>query len=150
MRYYLDTEFNSFQGDLISLALAPSDSALPTFYVVVEGSWQSEPHAWVKDHVVPHIADASPVSREEATRQLQRYMMFTSDGARAEIVADWPTDFTHFLELLITGPGMMVNVADFDLQFRNLHGFNTADHSKVPHHAMYDAIALREFVEGKK
>ncbi|WP_141617552.1 hypothetical protein [Myxococcus sp. AB036A] len=61
MRYYLDTEFNGFGGELMSLALVPSDPALESFYVAVE--WVGPTDPWVETHVVPYLGSAI-VSRE--------------------------------------------------------------------------------------
>jgi hypothetical protein len=54
MKYYLDTEFNEFGGELISLALVREDGE--SLYLVYP-----EPKdgygEWVKDNVVPIISD---------------------------------------------------------------------------------------------
>jgi hypothetical protein len=140
MRFYLDTEFNGFGGELISLALVPADSEVPTFYRVVE--WTQPTVPWVAEHVIPHLG-MDPVSRETAARELAAYLNLY--GWKT-IVADWPTDFEHFLGLLITGPGQMVDVPPFDMEFRR-GGFDPATHSRIPHNALEDAIALRNYRE---
>lgn len=153
--FYLDTEFNSFEGDLMSIALAPADDTLPYFYRVVEGNWQKsgELHEWVAFHVSPHLftygGETVAVPRETAARDLSRYLteMFQRTGEVPTIVADWPTDFAHLLELFIIGPGKMVGVPDFNMAYRSLKGFNTADHSKLPHNALADAEAMRDYCE---
>ncbi|RKH09006.1 hypothetical protein D7X74_30455 [Corallococcus sp. CA047B] len=142
MRYYLDTEFNGFGGELMSLALVPEDPTLPCFYRVVE--WRAPLDAWVKQHVVPFLGEA-PVPRARAALDLSFFLAETS-GPIA-IVADWPTDFEHLLALLITGPGQMVPSPDFDMEYRRLAGFNTASASRLPHNALADAEALRDYCE---
>lgn len=127
MRLYLDTEFNGFGGELMSLALVPADPALPNFYEVVK--WQAPLDPWVAKHVVPFL-DMPPVSREAAGFALARYMC---EASAPIVVADWPEDFTHLLGLLVTGPGTMRYVPDFDMVFKRLPGFNTATASKRPH-----------------
>jgi hypothetical protein len=150
-RLYLDTEFNSFQGELMSIALAPGDKSKAAFYRVVEGSWQHprQMHEWVTRHVAPHLytygGQTEPVSREQAARDLASYLRLSTPTP--VIVADWPTDFSQLLDLLILGPGQMVGAPDFDMAYRSLRGFNTADHSVVPHNALADAEALRDYVE---
>lgn len=143
MRYYLDTEFNGFGGELMSLALAPADRSRPWFYCVVTPSAPID--AWVAQHVVPHLV-LPPVSRAEAGRMLANYL---GAADAPVIVADWPTDFEHLLALLITGPGQMEKVPDFGMEFRRLPGFNTASTSRIPHNALADAEALRDYCEGK-
>lgn len=142
MRYYLDTEFNGFGGDLMSLALVPADDALPSFYRVVEWSGVLDP--WVRQHVLPLLCEG-PRPRVDVARELAAFLGCAPSPV---IVADWPTDFEHVLSLLITGPGQMVGVPDFDMEYRRLAGFNTAAHSRVPHNALADAIALRDHCEG--
>jgi hypothetical protein len=143
MRYYLDTEFNGFGGELMSLALVPEDRAQPSFYVVLEMPGRVDP--WVQKHVVPYLM-AQPEQRSMAATRLCNYLNGAKE--RPVIVADWPTDFEHLLELLIVGPGMMLRAPDFDMEFRRLTGFNTATASRIPHNALADAEALRDYCEG--
>lgn len=138
MRYFLDTEFNGFGGELMSLAIAPEDHERSSFYVVVP--WERPLDPWVLKHVVPFL-DQPPVPRAVAAARLAEYLRSDS---RAVIVADWPTDFEHLLALLITGPGLMADVPDFGMEFRRLPGFNTANTSRRPHNALSDAEALRD------
>jgi hypothetical protein len=154
VRYYLDTEFDGLGGELMSLALVPGDSSIPSFYRVVHGPWvQGCRDEWVTKNVLPflyrHGGVDAPVDRETAARDLSRYLstQMHQTGKTPVIIADWPTDFSQLLDLFIIGPGQMVGVPDFDMAYRGLKGFATADHSKVPHNALADAEALRDFVE---
>lgn len=142
-RYYLDTEFNGFGGELISLALVPADPSLPEFYAVVPCRAAVEP--WGAKHVMPNLRQAP----EPHTLAAVRLGLFLRDAEMPVIVADWPTDFEHLLALLITGPGTMYPVPDFGMEFKRLPGFNTADHSAMPHNALEYARALRNHAEGK-
>jgi hypothetical protein len=158
MNYALDTEFNGFGGSLMSIALVPFDTSLPSFYRVVEGDWmpnwdrESLQEPWVQQHVTPFLYSygdqTASVSREVAARDLSRYLstQMLQMGAMPTIVADWPTDFSQLFDLFILGPGKMVGVPDFNVSYRSLRGFNTADHSKVPHNALADAEALRDYL----
>lgn len=142
MRLYLDTEFNGFGGELMSLALVPADPARSHFYRVTQ--WHAPLDPWVAQHVVPLLDDA-PIPRWSAGASLAHYLRTFSAPV---IVADWPEDFAHLLGLLITGPGTMHRVPDFGMEFMNLPGFNTATTSKRPHNALSDAVALRDYCEG--
>ncbi|MEP3278344.1 MAG: hypothetical protein ABJN26_00170 [Stappiaceae bacterium] len=62
---YLDTEFNGFGGELISIALVNGESA---FYEVLEIDGQYEP--WVAENVIP-ILEKEPISKE-----VLRYWLF--------------------------------------------------------------------------
>ncbi|WNZ64193.1 hypothetical protein QEG98_11260 [Myxococcus sp. MxC21-1] len=143
MRYYLDAEYTRFGGELMSLALVPADPALESFYVAVE--WVGPTDPWVETHVVPYLGSEF-ASRERASLKLAAFMRERTVGHMV-IVADWPTDFEHLLSLLITGPGRMHPVPGFDMKFQRLPGFNTASTSRVPHNALADAEALRDYCE---
>ena len=143
MRLYLDTEFNGFGGELMSIGIAPSDPQAMSFYAVVK--WEAPTDPWVQEHVVPHLGFA-PMPRREAAVHLAQYLTRFDGHA---IVADWPTDFEHLLALLITGPGQMLIVPDFDMEYRRMPGFSTASASKVPHNALADAEALRDYWEAQ-
>ena len=98
MKLYLDTEFNGWHGQLISMALVPEDLALPEFYCELEVRGQIEP--WVKENVVPHL-NMVPVSYSQFQDRLANYLWQAGDCV---IVADWPDDIRYFCESLITGP----------------------------------------------
>jgi len=137
MRFFLDTEFNGFGGKLMSMALVPEDASKPEFYKELEMNDQL--HPWVRDNVVPHLFQP-PVSRYEFQNALAQYLW----ECREEIIiiADWPDDIRYFCESLITGPGMMmkfVNNIKFELDF------GIEYESAVPHNALFDARAIRDF-----
>ena len=136
MRLFLDTEFNGFQGRLMSLALVPEDQSKRNFYEELVMTDQLDP--WVKDNVVPHMIGV-PRSRNEFQQRLRQYLW---EAGECTIVADWPDDIRHLCESLITGPGESVwplHTIRFELDF-------TIDyHSDVPHNALHDAIAIRDF-----
>ena len=142
MRLYLDTEFNGFGGALMSIGLVPAAADAPIFYRVIE--FKGHIDNWVRQHVVPHLY-GTPEPRESAGAALACYLQ--NVGEPSVIVADWPTDFEHLLGLLINGPGMMHPAPDFSMEYQRVNGFNTADHSRVPHNALEDAIALRDYCE---
>ena len=144
---FIDTEFNGFGGELISLGIVPQDRTLPEFYVVIEMATQ--PVEWVAEHVMPFLGDTLPVSREMAARELASYLrrVAACNSSRPVLVADWPEDFAQVMNLLILGPGQMASTVDFDCAYRSCVGFNTADHSAIPHNALEDARALRDYFD---
>jgi hypothetical protein len=145
MRYFLDTEFNGFDGELISLALVPEygDQA---FYVVLP--LPAQVHPWVATHVLPYL-DSVPqalrnhTDRLTAAHELAAYLASDRDPA---IVADWPDDIALFCRLLVTGPAEIVDIGGLRFEFVRSPGFSTAVNSRVPHNALHDAYALRDFV----
>ena len=145
MRYFLDTEYNGPGGELLSLALVPDDGddlylTLRTSAPIVE---------WVERHVTPYL-DSVPeqlscprLSRADAAQALERYLRHDDEVL---IIADWPEDVAQFCNLMITGPGDMIDVRHVIFQLTPMSNFSTAANSKVPHNALYDARALRDHV----
>lgn len=145
MRYFLDTEFNGFGGELLSLALVPVEG--DEFYVTLASHGALLP--WVEQNVAPFldhvpVALASPrMSRRDAAIGLSHYLAMDPEPL---IVADWPEDIAQFCNLLMTGPGEMVPVPPLAFQLVPLGGFSTAANSAVPHNALHDARALKDHI----
>lgn len=145
MRYFLDTEFNGFGGALISLALVPEDGG-DDYYVVLP--LVEAPLPWVERHVLPYLRSVPPtlyheLDRVAAAHDLAAYLRTDPDP---EIVCDWPEDVALLCRLLQTGDGEIVDVASLRFHFLRTPGFSTARNSAVPHNALHDARALRDFV----
>jgi hypothetical protein len=145
VRYFLDTEYNGWGGALLSLALVPDDGE--ELYLTL--AWDCALEEWVERNVVPYL-DSVPeylvsprLSRLDAARTLSHYL---AGDPEPLIVADWPEDIAQLSMLLLTGPGTMVEVPPLAFRFVELSGFSTAANSKVPHHALHDARALRDHV----
>lgn len=64
------------------------------------------------------------------------------------IFADWPEDIAQFCNLMITGPGDMVDVRHVTFRLVPMSNFSTAANSRVPHNALHDARALRDHIVG--
>ena len=143
MRYFLDTEYNGNGGALISLALVPDDG--DELYLTLK---TGEPLAdWVERNVVPYL-DSVPeqlacprLARRDAAHALERYLHGDEDPL---IVADWPEDVAQFCDLLVTGPGQMLDLRHLTFQLVPFSNFSTAANSSVPHNALHDARALRD------
>ena len=134
MRYFLDCEFNGFDGALISIALVPEVEGLPEFYAVLPCH---RPIRWVEEHVMPQL-DARPQSRADVVAALTAYLLADPDPV---LIADWPEDIAHAAALLAFRGRRTVTQVHFDLL--NLPGFDTASLSAKPHNALADARALR-------
>ncbi|WP_313804330.1 3'-5' exoribonuclease [Sphingobium sp.] len=144
MRYFLDTEFNGFEGELISLALVP-EYGDQDFYVSFP--LPADIHPWVAQNVIPNLRFVPPgvdhqLNRLDAARHLEAYLASDPDPL---IVADWPDDLAHFCALLVTGPGDMIALDGLRLELLNGVGFSAAANSRVPHNALHDAHALKDF-----
>ena len=146
MRYFLDTEYDGFGGPLLSLALVPEDGGEEFYHVLVHDAVSD---LWVERNVVPFL-DMVPqqlksprLSREAAADALAAWL---AHDPAPEIVADWPEDLAQLAMLLVIGPGRMVAVPGLTLRYEPLHGFSTAVNSAVPHNALHDARALRDYI----
>lgn len=136
MRLFLDTEFNGFGGKLISMALVPENDSQREFYKELEITDKLSP--WVKENVSPHLI-LVPSTYNQFQQALAQYLWEVGD---CTIIADWPDDIRYFCESLITGPGMcltMLHNIKFELDF------GIEYESKVPHNALHDARAIKEF-----
>ena len=111
LRYFLDTEFNGVGGTLLSLALVPDDG--DDLYLTLQSE---EPLVeWVERHVVPYL-DTVPEQlscprlnrRGCGTARSNAIFAMTNEPL---ILADWPEDIAQFCDLLVTGPGGMVELA---------------------------------------
>jgi hypothetical protein len=143
VRYFLDTEYNGVGGALLSLALVPEDG--DELYLTLD---VSDPLVqWVDRHVAPyldHVPDqlsCPRLSRKDAAHALERYLHGDEEPL---IVADWPEDVAQFCNLMITGPGDMIELRHLTFRLTPLSNFSTAANSKVPHNALHDARALRD------
>ena len=137
MRYFLDCEFNGFDGPLISIALVPEVEGQGEFYAVLPCH---RPQRWVADHVMPQLA-GTPQCRADVVAALAAYLL--ADPAPV-LVADWPEDIAHAASLFAFRGRRIVPNVRFDLL--SLPGFDTASMSARPHNALADAHALRREV----
>lgn len=87
-RLFIDTEFNGFGGELMSMALV-SDNG-DEWYRVLPALAKYDP--WVAENVVP-ILNAEPVSKEEFRFSLK---VFLERFDNPTIYADWYTDLALF------------------------------------------------------
>ena len=131
MNLYIDTEFDSYRGALISLALV--DEAGQHFYEVL-------PHGlctpWVEEHVIP-VLGKDPVGLRAFQEKL---WAFLSRYDAIHVVADYPSDIQYFCWALETDPGERIPTPPLTMEIRSdLH----TEGSAIPHNALAGAEALR-------
>lgn len=138
-RVVIDTEFNGFGGELISMALVDVDSPdRAPFYEVLECSFPVVP--WVEEHVIP-VLNKNPVSKDVFT---ERLYLFLSRYKGIHIIADWPEDIKYFCESLLLGPGQCMPTPP-EMTFEiNRH---IEAKSSLPHNALADAYAIAAAVK---
>jgi hypothetical protein len=136
MILFLDTEYNEFGGELISMALVSGDGL--EWYEAREMT--ETPGPWVSEHVIPKIGK-TPLN-PELFRSSFRDFISIFDGA--QIVADWPADFEHFCRLL-SGVGAELGFSiSIECNMLLVRGDGTIQ-PENPHNALSDARALRDW-----
>jgi hypothetical protein len=130
MRIWIDTEFNEFRGDLISMALVAESGH--EFYASLGCK---EPGEWVAEHVMPVIGIES-CSNAVFQKTLG---VFLKHFSSVHLIADWPEDIAHFCNALITGPGKRLSTPRLTIEIRR----DLDATSEIPHNALADARAIR-------
>lgn len=147
MRYFLDTEFNGFGGELISLALVREDG--DSLYLVYPEPLDRY-DVWVQKNVMPILWDIpSPLpgmayqleSRQDAAFRIQEFLQ---GDLNPVIITDWPDDIKYFCQAIITGPGSMINIPQLSFQMVRVDAYPTILEGAVQHNSWWDARALRE------
>jgi len=131
MRMWIDTEFNEFKGELISMALVAEDGR--EWYEVIRCM---NPKPWVAEHVMPHLGKTPLNNQLELSWSL---CAFLSQFDSVTIVSDWPEDIGYFCSALIIGPGQRIETPP--TTFVIDRGLNS-EKSAIPHNALEDARAL--------
>ena len=134
MNLYLDTEFNGHGGELVSMAIATGASG-NHFYEVMPHP--DEWHPWVAKNVVP-ILEKKPVTEIMFRHKLREYLQRREP---CTIYADWPADFGHLMDCMCGvgfGDSWMVECSMVLLR-------GTEPAPTIPHNALSDAIALRDW-----
>lgn len=135
MILYLDTEFNGFNGQLISLAMVSPEGH--SWYEVCELPALIDP--WVNQHVIPYLG-------REALRPLifrSNFQQWVTQFDNPDVYCDWHADGQHFC-------AMMAGInygSSIDFAF-TLHILKTPPGKPVsimPHNALEDAKALMEW-----
>jgi hypothetical protein len=144
MRYFLDTEFNEFGGELISLAMV-SETGLRELYVATECK---KPCPWVKENVLPLISvvGATPfyIDPDQFGHQIARFLY---DDEMPIIIADWPDDISYFCKALITAPGKMIDISPLQFLLLRVDAYPTLLEDAIQHNALWDARALHHKVK---
>lgn len=88
VKLFIDTEFNGFGGELISMALV-SETGKDWYEVLPPPPVYND---WVFENVVP-VLNKAPIRREAFRSSLHTFLKQYDEPV---IVADWYTDLMHF------------------------------------------------------
>ena len=133
MKVFIDGEWNSYGGELISLALVSEDGR--TFYEVLGCD---NPDQWVAENVMPKL-EKEPIPFVIFQLELAKYLMqFEFDSVH--VIADWPEDIMWFCKVLIVGPGIRLDTPPLTMEVLRVDTV-----SSNPHNALADAMALRDW-----
>jgi hypothetical protein len=145
MRYYLDTEFNGHDGDLLSIGLVSED--LQKHFYGIREYRRIAVHPWVKENVypvlksVPSFVDTAYFADSPSLgKAIAKFLENDSDPV---IITDWPEDIAYFCKALITSPGWMVDIRALKFEMYCVNAYPTALADAVQHNAWWDAMALR-------
>lgn len=147
MKYYIDTEFNSYRGELISMALVREDGRSLYFVLPFD---EDDLDPWVRENVIPILKD-SPEPPQQVTLVQAPFLVehFLAGDDRVHIVADWPTDLLHFCHLIEHGPGDMIGLfPGFTMEVARVDAYPSVLQEAVRHNCWWDAVALQAKLEG--
>lgn len=134
MKYFLDCEFEHTSKTLLSIALVAEDGSIFYNYFDFKGVKLSD---WVRENVIPIMGDIQ-FSHLKTPQNLQYFL--GKDSTDIEIFCDWPTDVEYFCAFICSGFDCAdIRNITFHIDFRL-----SSKLSEKPHHALYDAIAIKE------
>lgn len=121
------------------MAIVPINQTTP-FHMVVREVKIHDP--WVVQNVIPKMDHGAPEwgTYEDLQTGLHAWI---EDNSVDHVVADWPDDLIFLLKALIKGPGKMLPLRQLKLDLVTYLDY-TGTHSRVPHNALEDALALKK------
>ncbi len=134
-RAFIDTEFDSFGGRLISIAVVGDQGE--EYYGVVTATAVTP---WVQENVIPKL-EQEPIKLEELREQIVSFIIRSFPNCQLQVYADWPDDLAHFFSLL-SEPNGVTRITNPVVGI-----FTQPPHQPTPdnpHNALSDARALKE------
>lgn len=138
MSMFLDCEFDGHEGRLISMAIVADDG--DEFYEVAYDAMIDDTKIWIKENVWPYLgktpANLPHIMHDSLHNFLRKHVGET-------IIADSPADFIYLLQLCHEMEDDKYRYINLDLDMRFCISGNYT--SKIPHNALEDARALRDW-----
>lgn len=157
MKFFIDCEFNSFQGELISMAIVCDKGELYLVNMDFDPN-SSKVHPWVRDNVVPvlyepHDIPARHTYKAEFKKHISRFFYDKIKEEEIIIVADWWTDVEHFCNVMVGDNGSTVTL-NKSRQYtfivdRNINSYADPLPGSVEHNALHDARNIKRAYEAK-
>lgn len=148
MRFYVDCEFDGHDGPLLSMALVREDGDGIHIRVDTEAT-----DLWVRRNVMPlmdsHRAPKSATVYHNDVGGVVR--AFVGDCACPVVIADSPVDIGRFCRAISTGPDGQWTSAEYPqmrFEVHNVDCYPTRLDGAVQHNAWWDAMALRDKLQG--
>lgn len=156
MKFFIDCEFNSFQGELISMAVVCDKGEL--YMVNTEFDVHGDSvHPWVKENVLPHVfqphTHAFCVPVKDFKKHISRFFYDKIKEEEIIIVADWWTDIEHFCNVMVGDMGSTVTLNKSRrytlIVDRNIDSYADPLPGSVEHNALWDARNIKRAYEAK-
>lgn len=107
----------------------------------------SKQNSWVSQHVIPHLAiegyDGLPMGVPAFVNSFEKFILQYNG---AEIIADWPSDLEHFCYMMTFAGEKAGFRIPIECSMRLIRSGNLQP--EIPHNALSDARALREWYLG--
>lgn len=143
MDYYLDTEFDGFGGEILSLALVREDGE--EFYWASYRAATPVNDPWVQENVIPIIdVEGARVTHTGPIARALQYAVGAVDNVH--VIADWPDDIAYFCQAMITEPGCRIDTPPLTFEILRIDAYPTELEGAVQHNALWDARALKHAV----
>lgn len=163
--FYLDFEFNGMRGQLISLGIVNENRDCGRYFIFTDLEEKMKERGetldpWVAENVMPiletEFTKNHPTiptfkgSTAEIQKELEKYihsLRGDSTSINCHFQADWPTDIALISDLLITGPGTMIDLDGYSAEIHRIDAYPSSNPNYLQHNALCDALALKQKME---
>lgn len=149
--FYADCEYDGLGGALLSFAIINEQNEYVFFNsveVIPKNPWviSNLPDPDDIDGLITLGCKGHITSYNHATElhEVQKELTAFFAGYTPNIIVDWPDDIKYISELLITGPGTMINIPRITFELKRVEPYPTDIVGAVQHNALWDAYVLKE------
>ena len=149
-KYYLDTEFNGYGGELISIALVHESGR--SIYLI-DPSLENPIDPWVAENVYPKLL-LYPTDNERIIKLMSRSEMgkelatfINSYDNPPLIISDYPSAIKYFCDIISTGPSTVSALNGIQFEIKRVDSYPTLLEGAIQHNALWDARAHKNTLE---